>query len=82
MIFTLVQSKIQPIQLFVLIVLFEIGSTVVVGLGLEAKQDAWLVIFLAFLLGCHCHDEKENPEEKTKKISNLKNLNDSASEAD
>jgi spore germination protein KB len=47
----LVQNKIQPIQLFVLIVLFEIGSTIVVGLGLEAKQDAWLVILIAMFGG-------------------------------
>jgi spore germination protein KB len=47
----LVERKIQPIQLFVLIVLFEIGSSVVVGLGLDAKQDAWLVILLAMIGG-------------------------------
>lgn len=40
----MVQNKIQPIQLFVLMVLFEFGSAIVVGLGLEAKQDAWLAI--------------------------------------
>ncbi|MBT2700867.1 GerAB/ArcD/ProY family transporter [Bacillus sp. ISL-40] len=47
----MVQSKLQPIQLFVLIVLFEIGSSVVVGLGLDAKQDAWLVILLSMIGG-------------------------------
>ncbi|MFC0272052.1 GerAB/ArcD/ProY family transporter [Metabacillus herbersteinensis] len=47
----MVQSKIQPIQLFVLMVLFELGSAVVVGLGLEAKQDAWIAILLGMTGG-------------------------------
>ncbi|MGM0876082.1 MAG: GerAB/ArcD/ProY family transporter [Bacillota bacterium] len=47
----MIQKKIQPIQLFVLMVLFELGSSVVVGLGLEAKQDAWLAISLGMTGG-------------------------------
>jgi spore germination protein KB len=47
----LVQSKIQPVQLFALIVLFECGSAVVVGLGLEAKQDAWIAILFGIIGG-------------------------------
>jgi spore germination protein KB len=47
----LVQNKIQPIQLFVLIVLFEVGSAVVVGLGIDAKQDAWIAILLGMIGG-------------------------------
>ncbi|MBZ5753795.1 GerAB/ArcD/ProY family transporter [Metabacillus rhizolycopersici] len=47
----MVQSKIHPIQLFVLMVLFEVGSAVVVGLGLEAKQDAWIAILLGMMGG-------------------------------
>jgi spore germination protein KB len=47
----LIQSKIQPLQLFVLLFLFEIGSAVVVGLGLEAKQDAWIAILLGIIGG-------------------------------
>ncbi|KKI90068.1 hypothetical protein WQ54_23420 [Bacillus sp. SA1-12] len=47
----MVQKKIQPIQLFVVMVLFELGSAVVVGLGLEAKQDAWLAILIGMIGG-------------------------------
>lgn len=47
----MIQNNIQPFQLFVLMVLFEVGSSVVVGLGLEAKQDAWLAILLGLLGG-------------------------------
>ena len=47
----MVQYKIQPIQLFVLMVLFEVGSAVVVGLGMEAKQDAWIAIILGMVGG-------------------------------
>lgn len=43
--------KIQPIQLFPLMVLFECGSAMVVGLGIEAKQDAWIVTLLGTLGG-------------------------------
>ncbi len=38
-------------QLFLLIFFFEIGSAVVVGVGNEAKQDAWIAVFLASLIG-------------------------------
>ncbi|WNQ10405.1 GerAB/ArcD/ProY family transporter [Paenibacillus aurantius] len=37
-------------QLFSLIVLFELGSSIVIGLAVRAKQDAWLAV-LAGLLG-------------------------------
>lgn len=40
-------------QLFVLIILFEIGSTTLFALGIDtAKQDAWLAILIAFFVGC------------------------------
>ncbi|MEH6904902.1 GerAB/ArcD/ProY family transporter [Neobacillus drentensis] len=39
-------EKISPFQLFCLMYLFELGSAIVVGLGLQAKQDAWLAILL------------------------------------
>ncbi|UUZ95408.1 spore germination protein [Paenibacillus sp. P25] len=45
------QTKISPNQLFTLIVLFEIGTALVVPLGMEAKRDAWLAIFLGLLGG-------------------------------
>ncbi|MFC3886212.1 GerAB/ArcD/ProY family transporter [Bacillus songklensis] len=38
-------------QLFILIHFFEIGSTVVVGVGDEAKQDAWIAVLLASFIG-------------------------------
>lgn len=47
----MINEKISAIQLFVLIVLFELGSAVVVGVGLEAKQDVWLVIVLGTTAG-------------------------------
>lgn len=45
------KAKISSKQLFTLIVLFEIGSAVVVGLGMKAKQDAWLAILLGMICG-------------------------------
>ncbi|MDG4658116.1 GerAB/ArcD/ProY family transporter [Ectobacillus antri] len=38
-------------QLFALMFLFEIGSSIVVSLGTEAKQDAWLAVLLGMLGG-------------------------------
>jgi spore germination protein KB len=45
------QQKISAIQLFYVIVGFELGTTMLFGYGAEAKQDAWLVIVLAMLNG-------------------------------
>lgn len=45
--------QINKNQLFVLIILFEIGSTTLFALGIDTvKQDAWLAILIAFFLGC------------------------------
>ncbi|WP_299088999.1 GerAB/ArcD/ProY family transporter [uncultured Metabacillus sp.] len=44
-------TKISALQLFYVIVSFQIGNTLVYGLGGGAKQDAWLVIVLATLCG-------------------------------
>lgn len=41
--------KISPTQLFSHIVLFKLGSLIVVGLGMKAVQDAWLAILLGML---------------------------------
>lgn len=38
-------------QLFSLMFIFEVGSTTLFALGIEAKQDAWIVILLALLIG-------------------------------
>ncbi|MDP4156331.1 MAG: GerAB/ArcD/ProY family transporter [Bacillota bacterium] len=42
-------EKINPFQLFCLMFLFELGSSIVVGVGLQAKQDAWLAILLGMV---------------------------------
>jgi spore germination protein KB len=42
---------ITKIQLFVLIILFEVGSTTLFALGIGAKQDAWIVVLLASFIG-------------------------------
>ncbi|MGM7719253.1 GerAB/ArcD/ProY family transporter [Metabacillus sp. Hm71] len=39
--------QITKIQLFSLMLLFEIGSTTLFALGIGAKQDAWIVILIA-----------------------------------
>ncbi|MDP4146220.1 MAG: GerAB/ArcD/ProY family transporter [Bacillota bacterium] len=38
-------------QLFTLMFIFEVGSTTLFALGIEAKQDAWIVILFALLIG-------------------------------
>ncbi|MCK6257824.1 spore germination protein [Fictibacillus sp. KIGAM418] len=45
------QEKIGFIQLFYIMMGFEIGSTVIYGVGSEAKQDAWLVILVGMFCG-------------------------------
>ncbi|KMY48836.1 GerAB/ArcD/ProY family transporter [Peribacillus loiseleuriae] len=45
------KAKISAYQLFVLIVLFEVGSTLLIPLALDAKQDAWLTILLGMVGG-------------------------------
>lgn len=45
------KARLGPLQLFALMFLFELGTTVVVPLGLDAKKDAWLSILLAMLCG-------------------------------
>jgi spore germination protein KB len=44
-------ARISNIQLFVLIMVFEVGSTTLFALGIGAKQDAWIVILLAAIVG-------------------------------
>lgn len=45
------EAKINASQLFVLIVLFEMGSAILFGLGSSAKQDAWITILLGLAFG-------------------------------
>jgi spore germination protein KB len=47
----MVTEKIKASQLFVLIVFFEMGSSILVGLGAQAKQDAWIAILLGLAGG-------------------------------
>jgi spore germination protein KB len=45
------KEKINASQLFILVVLFEMGSAILVGLGADAKQDAWIAILLGLAGG-------------------------------
>jgi spore germination protein (amino acid permease) len=44
-------EKIDKHQLFCLVIMGQIGSTNLWALGIEAKQDAWIVILISMLLG-------------------------------
>jgi spore germination protein KB len=43
------QEKLSPLQLFYVMTAFEAGSSVVFGIGAEAKQDAWLTFGVGML---------------------------------
>ncbi|WP_332696193.1 GerAB/ArcD/ProY family transporter [Halalkalibacter lacteus] len=43
--------KISSYQFFSLMMLFQLGTAVVVGFGVNAKKDAWLAIFLGMIIG-------------------------------
>lgn len=43
--------KISKGQLLSLIILYEIGSTTLFALGIDAKQDAWLAILVSMIIG-------------------------------
>nr|WP_263323253.1 spore germination protein [Neobacillus sp. Marseille-Q6967] len=45
------KAKISLYQLFVLILLFELGSAILVPLAMDAKQDAWLAILFGLAGG-------------------------------
>lgn len=45
------KQKIGMFQLFTLIALFELGSALVLGVGLEANKDAWIALFMGTLCG-------------------------------
>jgi spore germination protein KB len=44
-------EKISLLQLYLLIIIFQIGSAVVVGIAQDAKQDAWIAILIASVIG-------------------------------
>jgi spore germination protein KB len=45
------KAKINAYQLFILIVLFELGSTLLVPIAIEAKQDSWLAVLIGMAGG-------------------------------
>ena len=45
------KAKISVIQLFALMFMFEIGTTLVINYGIEAQKDAWLAILLGMFGG-------------------------------
>lgn len=45
------KAKISVYQLFVLMLLFELGSAMLIPLAMEAKQDAWIAILLGMAGG-------------------------------
>ncbi|WP_026679528.1 GerAB/ArcD/ProY family transporter [Fictibacillus gelatini] len=46
------KAKLSAYQLFVLVLLFELGSAILVPLAIDVKQDAWLAILLGMAGGC------------------------------
>ncbi|MRX53968.1 endospore germination permease [Bacillus idriensis] len=47
----MINQQITPYQVFSLMVLFLLGSTVVVGLSIDAEEEAWLVNLIAMIAG-------------------------------
>lgn len=69
-------KQITKNQLFCLILLYEIGSTTLFLLGDRAKQDSWIVIFLAMLIGfillwVYTEITKHFPEDHLAEVINI-----------
>ncbi|SFJ81135.1 spore germination protein KB [Halobacillus dabanensis] len=45
------KAKVSGWQLFVLMLLFELGTAIVINPGLDAKKDAWLAVLLGMIIG-------------------------------
>ncbi|MHC8965752.1 GerAB/ArcD/ProY family transporter, partial [Priestia aryabhattai] len=43
------KAKISASQLFILMVLFELGTSLLLPIAMDAKQDAWLAILLGMV---------------------------------
>jgi spore germination protein KB len=43
------KAKISASQLFILIVLFELGTSLLLPIAMDAKQDAWLAILFGMV---------------------------------
>lgn len=46
------KTSISGFQFFCLIFLYEVGTSSVVGLATDAKQDAWISLIIALIVGC------------------------------
>ncbi|PFH85421.1 hypothetical protein COI44_15135 [Bacillus sp. AFS088145] len=46
------KTSISGYQYFCMIFLFEIGSTSLVGITPEVKQDAWISLIISLFIGC------------------------------
>jgi len=44
-------EKLSLTQIFTMIINFLLGSSIVVGVGIEAKRDAWLVVLIGMFIG-------------------------------
>lgn len=44
-------QRIGTFQLFTMVVLFELGSAIVLGIGLDAKKDAWIALLVGTICG-------------------------------
>jgi len=44
-------ERISTSQLLCLMILYEIGTTILFALGIKAKQDAWIAIIIAMIIG-------------------------------
>ncbi|MDR6552914.1 GerAB/ArcD/ProY family transporter [Paenibacillus qinlingensis] len=47
----MIKEKINSGQMFAWMMMFEIGNAIIINIGMEAKQSAWIVILLAMLAG-------------------------------
>jgi spore germination protein KB len=45
------KAKVSTTQMFFLMILFELGSAILIGPGLKAEKDAWLAILLGLIPG-------------------------------
>ncbi|WP_257348506.1 GerAB/ArcD/ProY family transporter [Pseudalkalibacillus decolorationis] len=45
------KEKINIGQLFTWVAMYQLGSAIIINLGMNAKQDAWLVILVAMVIG-------------------------------
>lgn len=47
----MVTTKFSPLQFFSLLVLFQLGTALVVNLGMEAGKDAWIAVLSGMIIG-------------------------------